>query len=157
MSPSTYTMRLPGSILVRGFWLYVWKIETPDGLVLYVGRTGDNSTPNAASPIARMGQHLSKNPQQNMLRRHLEKRGHLLEHCDVFDLVTYGPLFPETPDWDEHRPRRDKIAALERELAQALKGAGYDVLNAVRSRHEVDADLWDKTLKAFAVHLPQMG
>jgi hypothetical protein len=56
---STYTVSLGGGFLVRGFWIYVWEVRDPEGSVmLYVGRTGDSSSPNAQSPFNRMGQHL---------------------------------------------------------------------------------------------------
>jgi hypothetical protein len=48
--PKTFSVTLDGAMLRRGFWLYVWEIKTPDGKdVLYVGRTGDNSSPYAQS------------------------------------------------------------------------------------------------------------
>ena len=55
MKASTHTLTLPAAMLERGFWLYVWKVETPAGEYLYVGRTGDNSTPYATPPYQRMG------------------------------------------------------------------------------------------------------
>ena len=45
-------------MLERGFWLYVWRIASPIGEVLYVGRTGDSSSLNASPPFMRMAQHL---------------------------------------------------------------------------------------------------
>ena len=55
----TFTVTLDGAILRRGFWLYVWEITTPDGRkVLYVGRTGDKSSPFAQSLFNRLGQNL---------------------------------------------------------------------------------------------------
>ena len=56
----TFTISLPGPLLQSGFWLYVWRIDVGDGReVLYVGRTGDSSSPNASPPYKRFGQHLS--------------------------------------------------------------------------------------------------
>ena len=50
--PETFTVTLDGAMLRRGFWLYVWEITTPNGeKVLYVGRTGDSSSPNAQSLV----------------------------------------------------------------------------------------------------------
>ena len=73
MSASTHTLTFPGAMTERGFWLYVWRIMSPIGELLYVGRTGDSSSPYASSPFARMGQHLGNNKNQNMVRQHLGK------------------------------------------------------------------------------------
>jgi hypothetical protein len=54
-----HIIRLDGSVLERGYWLFVWEIITSDGeLLLYVGRTGDSSSPDAQSPFVRMGRHV---------------------------------------------------------------------------------------------------
>ena len=68
-----YRMSFNGQVLKRGFWLYVWKISTPRGKCLYVGRTGDSSSPNAASPFNRIGQHLDlrKNAKGNTMTKRL--------------------------------------------------------------------------------------
>ena len=36
---SLHRLTLPGPMLQRGFWLYVWRVQTPKGERLYVGRT----------------------------------------------------------------------------------------------------------------------
>jgi hypothetical protein len=52
-------LSIPGALLERGFWLYVWEVLTEDGnTVLYVGRTGDSSSAHAQSPFNRLSQHL---------------------------------------------------------------------------------------------------
>ncbi len=56
MPASTYSLTMPGAMLERGFWLYVWRIASPIGELLYVGRTGDSASPNASPPFMRMGQ-----------------------------------------------------------------------------------------------------
>jgi len=53
-----YSIKFDGRLLDRGFWLYVIDIHGPADRHLYVGRTGDSSSPNAASPFSRIGQHL---------------------------------------------------------------------------------------------------
>lgn len=59
MSATTQVVEFDGAFLQRGFWLYVWRVIAPNSTeVLYVGRTGDSSSPNAQSPFNRMGQHL---------------------------------------------------------------------------------------------------
>ena len=164
-SPQTLTMTLPGPMLSRGFWLYVWRVKSPSGEKLYVGRTGDNSSPYATAPYTRMGQHLGFSKAQNSLRRLLTDQGILPEECDSFELIAHGPIFPEVSGHDDldrsalmelHVPPRNSVGALERELATRLKDAGYDVLNTVRWRHEQDEELWAKVRDEFAKHFPKL-
>ena len=157
MSASTHTLTLPGAMLERGFWLYVWRIASPAGELLYVGRTGDNSSSNASPPFIRMAQHLGINGNQNPVRRLLEERGVPPEKCASFDFITHGPLFSEAQDWPGHVERRDVVAALEKALADALVSAGYEVLNRVSARHDLNAGLWAKVREAFAVHFSRLG
>ncbi len=157
MPASTHTLTLPGAMLERGFWLYVWRIASPVGELLYVGRTGDNSSANASPPFTRMGQHLGNNSNQNPVRRLLEEREVFPEECASFDFIAHGPLFPESQDWPGHVKRRDVVAALEKALADALERAGYDVLNRVSARHDLDAGLWAKVSEAFAVYFPRLS
>lgn len=59
MTIGTYSLALHPGMLQRGFWLYAWKVVGPEGEEwVFVGRTGDNSSPNAARAYIRMGQHL---------------------------------------------------------------------------------------------------
>lgn len=144
-------------MIQRGFWLYVWRIASPDGELLYVGRTGDSSSSNAAAPFSRMGQHLGSNERQNMVRRHLERRGVAPEACTSFELIAHGPIFEEAQDWETHKERRDVVAALEKALADGLKLSGYEVLNEVKDRHDLDARLWFAVREAFAAHFPDLA
>ena len=143
-------------MLRRGFWLYVWEITTPSGdKVLYVGRTGDSSSPNAQSLFNRMGQNLGTLSTSSMVRNNLEKR-------DVdpvereFRMVGRGPVFdePATKTMDAHKPIRDQVAALEKRLAEDLEAAGYDVMNTVRSSAVLDEVLYEQVRVAFAEELP---
>ncbi len=152
-------------MLKRGFWLYVWKVQTPKGEKLYVGRTGDNSSPYATAPYTRMGQHLGFSKAQNSLRRLLLEREIQAEACASFELIAHGPIFPEVTRHDElerselmelHLPNRNVVGALERELATALKVAGYDVMNKVSWRHPHDEALWSSVRSEFAVHFPKL-
>src|SRR4051794_31374511 len=71
-----YEITFDGSVLRRGFWIYVWAVKTPqNGNLIYVGRTGDTSSPFAQSPFRRIGQHVDPNPKSksNALARHLRK------------------------------------------------------------------------------------
>ncbi|WP_193142265.1 hypothetical protein [Meridianimarinicoccus sp. MJW13] len=160
-----HTLTLPGPMLQRGFWLYVWRIDTPKGERLYVGRTGDNSSPYATAPYTRMGQHLGFQKASNSLRRLLTEQGIKPEQCGQFDLVSYGPIFPEIGKTEEqdhgeqmelHKPVRDRMAALERDLRDALSDAGYSVLNVVRSKAKSDPVTWRDVLAAFSANFPKL-
>ncbi|OAV49269.1 hypothetical protein A6U98_13580 [Rhizobium sp. WYCCWR10014] len=163
---SLHRLTLPGPMLQRGFWLYVWRVQTPKGERLYVGRTGDSSSPHATAPYTRMGQHLGFSKAANSLRRLLTEAGVEPENCHQFELISYGPIFPEigmTKDQlraDQmlrHIPVRDKVAALEKQLRDALVAAGYSVLNVVHSRKNCDAAQWSAVRDAFTEHFPNLG
>lgn len=147
---STYTVSLDGGFLARGFWVYVWEVRDPEGAVmLYVGRTGDSSSPNAQSPFNRMGQHLGFAKNSSMLRNHLQSREVPPDLCS-FRLVAYGPILPEAEDWKSHVIRRDLAAAVEKQLAEDCAAAGYDVLNSVASGKELNDELYAPVRAAFA-------
>ena len=100
MKTKTLELSFNGELLQRGFWLYVWEIQTPKKpLFYYVGRTGDSSSINAQSPFNRMGQHLSFK-KGNMLRHHLESKNIVPETC-LFRLIAHGPILKETTNLDE--------------------------------------------------------
>lgn len=124
-----YAMSFEGELLTRGFWLYAWRVTDHERTVVYVGRTGDSSSPYAGSPFRRIGQHLDPrvNAKGNALARLLKKAGFVPERCR-FEMVAVGPVFPEQENMDQHRPLRDQAAALERALAAHLKAAGHEVL-----------------------------
>jgi hypothetical protein len=154
--PETFTVRLDGAMLRRGFWIYVWEITMPDGeKVLYVGRTGDNSSPNAQSLFNRLGQNLGTLPNASMVRNHLGKRGIDPAQCQ-FRMVGHGPIFDEVPnkDFEAHKPIRDKVGAIEKRLAEDLKAAGYDVLNEVKWKAPLDQEMYEPIRAAFAVEFP---
>lgn len=161
-----HRLTLPGPMLQRGFWLYVWRVQTPKGERLYVGRTGDSSSPHATAPYTRMGQHLGFSKAQNSLRRLLTEAGVRPESCGQFDLICYGPIFPEigmTKDQvraDQmilHIPVRDQMAGLERKLRDALVEAKYTVLNVVHSKKRYDPVQWNAVQLSFAEHFPNLG
>lgn len=169
----TFRLKLPGPMLRRGFWLYVWKVACADDReLLYVGRTGDNSSPHASPPYIRMGQHLGSMKNQNALRRNLVNHGIEPETCRSFDLVAHGPLHPEIvkpvgcdpadPDtrkslMDLHIPLRDIVGAMEKRLEQDLRKAGYSVMNIVKWKHDVDDVEWAPVRKAFESDFPRLG
>lgn len=152
-------------MLKRGFWLYVWRVETSLGEMLYVGRTGDNSSPNAAAPYTRMGQHLGQISNQNALRSHLVCKGIDPESCGDFHLVAHGPIFPEIDKSSGleraelmklHVPPRNLTGAMEKALAEDLVTAGYAVMNVVRCNFELDEEIWKPVRQAFAEHFPAL-
>lgn len=150
MSASMHSLHFPGALLTRGFRLYVWEVIPAEGLpVLYVGMTGDTSSPNAQSPFTRLSQHLGMNEHSNALRRHLQDAKIDPAACRSFELFAYGPILPEASTMDSHRPLRSKIAALESALRQALAKAGYSVLNDIKCRQHLDLALWRDVLAAF--------
>jgi hypothetical protein len=157
MAAVTYALKMPGAMLERGFWLYVWRVDTHMGEYLYVGRTGDNSSPFATPPYQRMGQHLGHNKNQNALRKHLERTGIHPEQCRSFELVAHGPLYPDALDMAAHSGPRDVVAALEKALADELSRVGYRVLNKVNCRKPLNAELFGMVRGAFAVHFFRLG
>lgn len=151
MNPALHALGFPGVLLARGFWLYVWHIVTAEGeTVLYMGMTGDTSSPNSQSPFSRVSQHLGTNKHATALRRHLEGKGIEPTTCRSLDLVAYEPILPEAETLDEHKRRWRKIGPLERALGDALKNAGYGVLNDIHWTHELDEQLWQQVRSAFA-------
>ncbi len=162
---SLHRLTLPGPMLQRGFWLYVWRVQTPMGERLYVGRTGDSSSPHATAPYTRMGQHLGFSKAANSLRRLLEESKIEPETCVQFELISYGPIFHEIGMTKDqlchqqmllHTPVRDQMAGLEKKLRDALVVAGYKVLNVVHSKKSCDAAHWEAVRNAFAEHFPEL-
>lgn len=124
-----YSMTFDGHLLNRGFWLYVWEIKRPMSHHVYVGRTGDSSSPHASSPFKRIGQHLDPSPRAkgNALGKQLRRAGVKHEEC-TFEMVAVGPIFPEQATFKDHVPVRNQMAALERAVADELRRRGYLVL-----------------------------
>jgi hypothetical protein len=156
MSLKTHELTFNGGLLERGFWLYVWEITRPNhNAVYYIGRTGDSSSSNAQSPFNRMGQHLGFRKESNAMRRHLEAKGLNPEQCS-FRLVAYGPILEEGQTAEEHRPRVEKMAAMEKSLAEAMCAAGYTVLNDVKCRKQLDQEMFAVVLEAFGTKFPKL-
>ena len=143
----TCRMEFSGKLLKRGFWLYVWDIKEDRRRHIYVGRTGDSSSPNASSPFRRIGQHLdfSLNAKGNALGRQLKTAGIDPEIC-TFEMTAIGPIFDEQKTMPEHKPLRDKTAALERALADELKRRGYNVLGTHPRVAEPDPNLLSQVI-----------
>jgi len=165
-----HNLSFDGHLLIRGFWLYVWEVTVKKSgkRLYYVGRTGDSSSIYASSPLSRMGQHLDlrTSASANMLVRNLKRKGGVTDptSCE-FHLVAIGPIMPEVskpsgkPSTSKkalHLARRDIVAALERELEQAMRNAGYSVLNEVKSLKPTDPALWDTVREQFTGLFPKL-
>lgn len=142
-----YETQFTGKMLVRGFWLYVWKIEDINRVAWYVGRTGDSSSPNAASPFGRLSQHLDLRASATaaMLAKNLQNAGMQPEECH-YNLLAIGPIFPEQGTFDLHKPYRDVVGLLESELAHELKKRGMQVLGSHPRRGKYDSGLYGQVL-----------
>ena len=148
-------MEFDGQLLRRGFWLYVWRIRSSKGLHLYVGRTGDISSPYAASPFSRIGRHLDVRPnaKSNAMIVQIIRLGLDPMHCR-FDMLALGPLFPEQKSMEAHRPICDKVAAAERGLADFLRQRGYSVLGTHGKALNLGARLFAKLRGVVAREFP---
>jgi hypothetical protein len=156
MDPVTQTLSFDGGFLSRGFWIYVWQVLAPGGSELYyVGRTGDSSSLYAQSPFNRMGQHLGFAKNSNMLRKYLGTRDVEPNDCK-FRLVAHGPILDEAEDLETHRERRDRVAGVEKALAEAMKVAGYDVMNIVLCRKTLDEPMFADVRAAFALEFHRL-
>lgn len=152
-----YSISFDGRVLNRGFWLYVIVIDAPEGRSLYIGRTGDSSSAHASSPFSRIGQHLDHRPNAkgNALGRQLRKAGIDMTAC-TFEMIGVGPIFPEEKTFELHRPVRDRVAALEKGLAAALRGEGYTVLGEHACRIVPDVEELDVVLKLVRTRLAEI-
>ena len=166
MQAAIQRLSFPGALVQRGFWLYVWSVTPPRGPeLLYVGRTGDSSSPNATAPYTRMGQHLGYRGNQNALRAHLKRRGIAPEDCGSFVLTAFGPIYGEIEKdgsdravlMQRHIPLRDNTAVMEQRLCDDLKAAGYEVMNKVKCRRQLRGDgeeRWRLARAAFRAEFP---
>ena len=143
----SYETSFSGKILERGFWLYVWRITEFNKTVWYVGRTGDSSSPNAASPFGRLSQHLDLRPSAtaSMLANHLRKVSIHPENCE-YKLLAIGPLFPEQETFDAHKPYRDIVGLLEAELAFNISQRSLEIIGSHPKRGNYDLALFDEIL-----------
>ena len=131
-------LTLDGRLLKRGFWIYVWKIHTMDSRELYyVGRTGDSSSNNAASPFSRMSAHLNPKGKGNSLYRNL--LAYDVNHeTSLFKLFAHGPIFDEQDTFEDHKIFRDKVAVIEKEVAVLLIQERYNVIGSHSAPRKAD-------------------
>jgi hypothetical protein len=78
------------------------------------------------------------------------------------ELVTYGPIDEEASNWSGHVPRRDKIHALkihalECDLCNGMKEAGYQGINDVTCRLLRNEDDWLIVRTAFAERFDRLS
>ncbi len=137
-----HKMSFDGQLLARGFWIYIWKISNSSDEWLYVGRTGDTSSAFASSPFNRIGQHLDcrANAKGNALARQLKKAGVNLLHSK-YEMIAIGPIFEEQLNFELHKPFRDIISALEKEVAMILKSRNYNVIGTHQCKFSADEKL----------------
>lgn len=157
-----YDLEFNGAMLGRGFWIYAWRI-TPLGEkpLYYVGRTGDESSPNAASPLKRMGIHLDPRARGNCLWRLLTDRKHKPDDC-AFELAAFGPIFDEKIGMEAHRPIRDRSAGLEGALMSWFRERELPILNSAgvrRALQDDDKPTFDKVVSAICTRfaIPASG
>lgn len=150
MRAATYSVCLPGHLLRRGFWLYVWEVRFGKKTVYYVGRTGDSSSRYASSPMSRLGQHLSvqASATANMLIRNL-RTNKIDPYRSVFQMFAFGPLFGEQRNLTEHRKYRNIMAPIERDLAIHLKERGLTVLGSHPRKGKADRKLLSRVTRQF--------
>mgnify|MGYP001560457347 FL=1 len=141
-------LRFSGSLLKRGFWIYLWRIRSREKMIIYVGRTGDNSSRYASSPFNRLSTHLDlrQTAKGNSLVRLLKGKGINPVSC-TFEMLAVGPLFKEQRSYRSHKPYRDRTALLEAELASYLKEKGYEVLGNHPKCGEYDRRIFAKLKK----------
>lgn len=132
-----------GAILKRGFWLYLVEVVSSSGRrAVYVGRTGDTSSPYAASLFTRIAGHLNdrKSAKANSLLKRLIEHDLACTDCS-YRLVGIGPVFDQQANMEQHKPLRDEMAGLERAVADYLREQGHDVLGDHPKPRMVDAAL----------------
>ncbi len=138
MNLPEYRLAFDGAILARGFWIYVWKIQYDSEIAVYVGRTGDSSSPNASSPFRRAGQHLDLkiDAKGNSLKRAIDRLGWEADSCQ-FEQIALGPFFTEQDTMEAHVPYRDRIAALEYAVSNAVTKEKFRLIGTHGSSHSV--------------------
>jgi hypothetical protein len=138
-------MEFDGEVLERGFWLYVWEILYGQEKYIYVGRTGDSSSPNASSPFSRIGQHLDfrKNARGNSLAKRLNEAG-VDPKKSRFRMLALGPFFREQRSFDAHKPYRDQMATFEYETAAYLREMSFNVLGTHKKGIRIPSKVLDE-------------
>jgi hypothetical protein len=146
------SLSFSGSILRRGFWIYIWEITAPDGVKYhYVGRTGDSSSINAASPFVRIGRHLDskETATANSLHKWITNAAIDPKTCN-FAFHAVGPLFPEQAKREDHVRYRDVLGQIEVELAARLHAT---IIGRHQKPSAFDTDLFNQTFAQVLAEL----
>ena len=69
-----------------------------------------------------------------------------------FEMVAFGPIFDEQSDFAAHKPFRDKMAGVEKEVARILRDRNYNIIGT----HRTNARLDGPTLDSFARELDKI-
>ncbi len=148
---SAHSFEIDGRLLKRGFWVYAVRIQVRSRLFVYVGRTGDTSSPNASPPLSRVSAHfnLKDAARGNSLVRNLKKRNISPQACR-YSFFAVGPIYPEASSMHRRRPVRDRMAALEASVARLLSDRGYTVLGAHPRLKPLTRALPRSVLKVFS-------
>ncbi len=145
-----------GSLLRRGFWVYVVEIASMSRKHYYVGRTGDTSSPFASSLFDRLSAHLNQKPSakgNSLYKRFLTS----LIAPNVYRVICNGPQFEQQVNMASHRPLRDQMAALESHVAELLRSRRYSVIGAHPRARPADAALLERVLPIIDKHFPGAG
>lgn len=153
----THILSIPGASVTRGFWLYICRVESPDGELVYVGQTGDTNFPHSQSVFNRLATHLVKSGNTSSLFERPRANGIEPRECGDIRMVAVGPIFAETSDRNEFDTRKDAIRELERRLCKDMTEAGYQVINSARRGGVLDDSLWQQVRAEFAVHFPKLN
>ena len=142
MSINSYTIAFDGELLTRGFWLYAWEILFNGEKYIYLGRTGNSSSANAASPFNRVSQHLDfqETAKGNTLARRLREVD-IDPNASNFRMIALEPIFQEQKSVDTHNRYRDQMATLEYEISSYLKWQGFEVIGKYQKGSAIDQTL----------------
>ncbi|MXZ90248.1 MAG: hypothetical protein F4W95_12340 [Chloroflexi bacterium] len=157
----THTLSIPGATTMDGLWLYVLRVESPEGELIYVGMTGSNNGTIAKSPFRRFWIHIDRIPKNSTTYSVFKQSPCFADidpwQCGEIRMVAVGPIFPATTDKHEFDEQKRKILAMERELINDLSTTGYQVINEISKRRVPDPELWQRVRAEFAVHFPKLN
>lgn len=157
MQLRTHILSVPGAAVTRGFWLYVCRVESPRGELVYVGQTGDTNFPFSGSAFNRLANHLVPRGNTSSLFDRPCANGIDPRDCGDIRMVAVGPVFAETSDRNEFNTRKDAIRELERRLCRDMTDVGYQVINNAGGRGKLDEELWQQVRAEFAIHFPKLN
>ncbi len=152
---NSYAMTFDGSLLERGFWLYVWDIRQNDDRYLYVGRTGDSSSANAASPFNRIGQHLDFRANAKATRSVNNSAGEIYNLPNAHSKCSrLDQSFPNRTHSTCTNPYAIPLVRSKLLWLTNLVKRGYNVIGIHGRRIRQDADLWADVLLHIDTKFP---